>query len=83
MSITASSGEQEGFIVVTELGLKLSSKPDLKEKRELGFYIVSQGSWPSVDPRMWFSQEELMCDICGLNSKAGWDFSYQKLTRKE
>ena len=47
--------------VVTELVLKLSSKPDLKEERELGFLIVSQRSWPSVEPRIWFSQEELIC----------------------
>lgn len=67
MSITASS-EEVVAIVATRLGLNLSSKPDLKEKRELGFHIVWQGSWPSGKPKMWFSLKELMC---GSQSRLG------------
>lgn len=72
---------------MTELGLKLSSKPNLKEKIELVFHIVSQGSWSS-------NEHVLECDslrtnscvahsdLRGLNSKTGWDFSHRKFIRR-
>ena len=72
-----------GFIAVTELGSKLSSKPNLKEKIELVFYIVSQGSWSSNEHILKCDSFRMnscvaQSDLHGLNSKTGWDFSHRK-----
>lgn len=86
MSIIASSREGEGFIVVMELDLKLHSKPHLKEKRELGFHIVYKDPGPQLSlgcGSLRKNSNVALIDLCGLNSKAGWDFSHRKLMTEE